>query len=123
MKQVAIRGATTVNEDEPEQIREACIELANTILERNRLEADNLLTVFITMTDDIHSLNAAAAIRNGKGWAHVPFFCSQEPEITGMLPRCIRLLVQCLSDQGQKEVKHVYLNEAAKLRPDLSSTQ
>ena len=53
MKQVAIRGATTVNEDEPEQIREACIELANTILERNRLEADGAycfhyrLTIFI----------------------------------------------------------------------------
>ena len=122
MSLVAIRGATTVAEDNPEQIRSVCLEMVQAILHKNNIEKEeDLVMIFLTMTSDIRSLNASSAIRQGMNWKHVPFFTSQEPEITGMLPLCIRILIQCNLPVSQAEVKHIYLNEATKLRPDLIS--
>lgn len=122
MSLVAIRGATTVTQDTPEEIKSACLEMVQTILHKNNIEKEeDLVMIFLTMTSDIRSLNASSAIRQGMNWKHVPFFTSQEPEITGMLPLCIRILIQCNLPASQAEVKHIYLNEATKLRPDLIS--
>ena len=121
MSLVAIRGATTVAQDNPEQIRSACLEMVQEILHKNNIEEEDLVMIFLTMTSDIRSLNASSAIRQGMNWKHVPFFTSQEPEITGMLPLCIRILIQCNLPASQAEVKHIYLNEATRLRPDLIS--
>lgn len=118
---VAIRGATTVASDDPESITVACLAMVREILGKNNIEEKDLVMVFLTMTSDLRSLNASSAIRNGMEWKHVPFFTSQEPEIDGMLPRCIRILIQCNLEVSQSQVRHVYLNEATKLRPDLVS--
>ncbi len=122
MSIVAIRGATTVKEDQPEEIRAACLEMVQELLSKNGIKSEqDIVMIFLTMTSDIQSLNASSAIRQGMGWKHVPFFTSQEPEIKGMLPRCIRILVQANLELNQAELKHIYLNEATKLRPDLVS--
>lgn len=34
------------------------------------------------------------------------------------LPRCIRALVHWNTIKGQKEIQHIYLREAERLRPD-----
>jgi chorismate mutase len=39
------------------------------------------------------------------------------------LPRVIRVLVHWNTEVPQAEVKHVYLREAVKLRPDLVAAQ
>jgi len=122
MSLIAIRGATTVVQDNPEQIKSACLEMVQEILHKNNIEKEeDIVMIFLTMTSDLRSLNASSAIRQGMNWKHVPFFTSQEPEITGMLPFCIRILIQCNLPASQAEVKHIYLNEAIKLRPDLIS--
>lgn len=119
---VAIRGATTVDHDNPDEIKSACLAMVQEILQKNNMEKEeDIVMVFLTMTSDIKSLNASSAIRQGMNWKHVPFFTSQEPEINGMLPRCIRILIQSTLPISQSEVKHVYLNEAIKLRLDLVS--
>jgi len=56
-----------------------------------------------------------------KGWDMVPLMCSTEIPVQGALPKCIRLLIQVNTTKGQREMKHVYLNEARSLRPDLST--
>lgn len=120
---LAIRGANCAKANDAEEIRSACIELAEKLLSENQLNTEDIITVFITMTADLTKLNASAAIRQGMGWDDVPFFTSQEPEIEGMLPRCIRVLLQINSNKNRNEIHHVYLNEAAKLRPDLKQSQ
>ncbi len=123
MQERAIRGAITVNQDNADEIRSACKELVSMIVRDNDLKPEDIITVFITITDDLKSLNPSAAIRTAFAWNDVPFFTSQEPNIIGMLPRCIRILIQCYSKRGKSEIRHIYLREAAKLRPDLSLPQ
>ncbi|NQY78787.1 MAG: chorismate mutase [Candidatus Caenarcaniphilales bacterium] len=119
---VAIRGATTVNVDSAEEIKSASVEMVKQIIEKNNIKPESdIVMLFLTMTSDLRSLNASSAIRTGMGWQHIPFFTSQEPEIDGMLSKCIRILVQCNLPVEQEEVKHIYLGEAANLRPDLQT--
>ncbi len=121
MHERAIRGATTVTSDNAEEIRSACSELVSTIIRDNDLKPEDIITVFITITEDLRSQNPSAAIRTTFGWNDVAFFTSQEPTIDAMLPRCIRILIQCYSSHKKSELRHTYLRDAAKLRPDLSN--
>lgn len=121
MHSIAIRGATTVAANAADEIKRASVELVQTIVKQNDIREEDIIMVFLTMTDDLTAYNASSAIRIGLEWNSVPFFTSQEPNIDGMLPRCIRILVQCESDKSRDQIKHVYLGEAAKLRPDIST--
>ena len=119
---VAIRGATTVNADTAEEIKAASVEMVKQIIEKNNIKPEtDIVMLFLTMTSDLRSFNASSAIRQGMDWQHVPFFTSQEPEIDGMLQRCIRILIQCNLPVEQENVQHIYLGEAANLRPDLQA--
>lgn len=123
MHPIAIRGATTVSQNDADEIKKASVEMTRRIVEENDIKPDDIIMVFLTMTVDLTAYNAASAIRLGLNWQDVPFFTSQEPTIDGMLLRCIRILVQCHSDKQKSEVRHIYLGEAAKLRPDLKDKQ
>lgn len=74
------------------------------------------------MTQDLDATFPAKAIRQLEGWDLVPLMCSVEIPVQGSLPRCIRFMVQVNTDKSQSEIKHVYLNEAKRLRPDLSGS-
>ncbi|MCZ6538451.1 MAG: chorismate mutase, partial [Chloroflexi bacterium] len=39
----------------------------------------------------------------------------------GALTKCIRILILWNTEKAQNEIKHAYMNGAAKLRPDLST--
>jgi chorismate mutase len=121
MQERAIRGAITVASDNADEIRTACSELVSTIIRDNDLAPEDIITIFITITEDLRSLNPSASIRTTFGWNDVAFFTSQEPTIDGMLARCIRVLIQCQSKRKKSEIRHVYLRDAAKLRPDLTN--
>jgi chorismate mutase len=114
-----IRGATTVEGNTEHDILQATTELLQAIISRNDVEADLIASVFITVTTDLNATFPARAIRYIDGWDLVPLMCSQELEIPGSLPRCIRLMVLINTDKSQAEINHVYLREAIKLRPDL----
>lgn len=122
MKPVAIRGAITVKQNTAEEIKKASVELIKNISDSNSINSEDIVMVFITMTADLTAYNAASAIRLGMNWQDVPFFTSQEPHIEGGLANCIRVLVQIHTDKSKADIKHIYLGEAAKLRPDLSKT-
>ena len=114
----ALRGATTVDTDTPEQINKRVGELVNEMLARNEVDKDDLISVIFTATDDITSMFPAAAAR-GVGLGDVPLLCARELAIAGGTPRCIRVLMHLTTERSRSELRHVYLAGAEGLRDDL----
>ncbi|HEY2492540.1 MAG TPA: chorismate mutase [Paenibacillus sp.] len=117
-----IRGATTVTQNEEQQILSETVILLREIITRNAVEPEDICSVWITMTNDLDATFPARAIRQLEGWDLVPLMCSVEIPVQGSLPQCIRLMIQVNTEKSQREMKHVYLNDARKLRPDLSTS-
>lgn len=117
-----IRGATTVARNEEQEILDATAALLKEIVARNEIEPEDICSVWITVTPDLDATFPARAIRVLSGWDMVPLMCSTEIPVQGALPKCIRLLIQVNTSKGQRDMKHVYLNEARSLRPDLSTS-
>ena len=113
----AVRGAITVPADTSEEIREGTIELLRTLLERNELVHDDLVSILFTVTHDLVSDFPAVAARE-IGLANVPLLCSQEIPVTGSMPRCVRVMIHCYA-LPDRQIRHVYLRDARQLRLDL----
>jgi chorismate mutase len=116
----AIRGATTVDVDTPEQIAERTLEMLGMIVESNHLSDDDLISILFTATADVISSFPATAVRTG-GYRTVPLMCAQEIPVPGSLPRCIRVLVHATTPRTRDQITHVYLHEAQGLRDDLTT--
>ena len=116
----AIRGATSVEEDTPQQIADATRELLRHIVERNCLELDEIVSVIFTVTQDLRSVFPALAARE-MGWVGVPLLCASEIPVEGSMPRCLRTLMQVELRAPRRLETHVYLREAISLRPDLEA--
>jgi chorismate mutase len=114
----AIRGATTVEADTPEAIRTGTQDLVSTLLERNGLVPDDLVSVIFTTTPDLTAAFPATAARD-LGLDDVPLLGCQEVDVPGALGLCLRVLVTCYTERSQKEIVHVYLGGARVLRTDL----
>jgi len=120
MHQRGIRGATTIETDTKENVLPATRELLDAILASNPgLKTDDIAAALFTVTDDIASAYPALAARQ-MGWDLVPMMCAREILVEGSLPLCIRVLLHWNTGLPQSEIKHVYLREAVKLRPDLA---
>ena len=63
MRLIALRGATTVDANEAEPILHATEELMRELLERNRLDADSIVSCIFTLTDDLDAEFPAVAAR------------------------------------------------------------
>ncbi|GAV11144.1 chorismate mutase [Paenibacillus sp. NAIST15-1] len=116
-----IRGATTVTRNDAEEILHATTKLLQEIVAQNTVQPEQIANIWITMTEDLNATFPARAIRAMEGWDLVPLMCAIEIPVKGSLPLCIRLMVTINTDKEQHEIRHVYLNEAIALRPDLSS--
>ena len=110
-----IRGATTISQDNPDEIRATVAELLNQIESRNSLKRDEILSMVFSSTSDIHSFYPAKAAREA-GFVSCSLFSAQEPEIDGGLALCIRVMIFV-----EKNItpRHVYLRGARVLRKDL----
>ena len=118
-----IRGATTVSADEPDLILEATRELLEAILTANEsMKPEDVGSALFTVTDDLASTFPAQAARQ-MGWGLVPMMCAREIPVPGSLRRVIRVLVHWNTETPQSQIKHVYLRDAVKLRPDLVAAQ
>jgi len=115
-----VRGATQLEQDTPENMREAVGELLAAMLERNEVESESIASIFFTATSDIHSIFPATAARDFE-LSQVPLMCAQELDIEGALPRAIRILMHINTEKKQNEIVHLYLRGAKVLRPDLPS--
>ncbi|MEL7210866.1 MAG: chorismate mutase [Actinomycetota bacterium] len=114
----ALRGATTLDEDTPEQMTERVVVLLEQLFERNGIDHGDLVSVIFTATPDVVSMFPAAAARTA-GLGDVPLLCAQELAIEGSTPRCIRVLVHAETERSRDDLHHVYLEGARSLRDDL----
>ena len=118
-----VRGATSAAADGPEAIFRATQELLIEIMEHNDvMRAEDIASAFFTLTEDLASAYPAQAARQ-LGWEQVPMICAREIPVPDGLPRIIRVLILWNTDMPQARIRHVYLGNAAQLRPDLAPTQ
>lgn len=118
-----IRGATTVERDDADEILTATRELLEEMIRLNQIDDfDVIASIFFTTTPDLHATFPAEGAR-ALGMTLVPLLCFQEIPVEGRLQRCIRVLMQVNTPKGQNDMRHVYLREARSLRPDLTSAQ
>ncbi len=117
-----VRGAITVERNEEAEILYATAELLGQIVAENAINPEDIASVLVTVTQDLNAAFPAKVIREMQGWELVPLMCALEIPVPGGLEKCIRLMVTVNTDKSQKEIRHVYLNNAIKLRPDLSKT-
>lgn len=115
---LALRGATTLDEDERDHLLDRVTVLLREMMERNGVHHDDLISIVFTATDDLHSCFPAVAARH-MGLGDVPLMCARELDIEGGMPRCIRVLMHLTTERSRAELRHVYLEEARALRDDL----
>jgi chorismate mutase len=114
-----IRGAAPVSANTTQAIRQATRELLTVIVDKNHLEPERIISIIFSLTPDLNAAFPAAAARE-LGWAHVPLFGTIEADVPGAIQKCVRVLMHAYLPCSQEEVKHIYLKEAAVLRPDLA---
>ena len=112
-----LRGATTVSENTESAILAATRELLEALQTHNTFSADDICSIFFSVTHDINATFPAIAARE-LGLGHVPLLCLNEIDVPGSLDNCIRILLHINTSQAQKEMRHIYLNEAVSLRPE-----
>ncbi|MEM7129843.1 MAG: chorismate mutase [Chloroflexota bacterium] len=115
-----VRGATTVEVDEPEAVLAATHELFAMLIHANQIHSEDVASIIFTTTADICSVYPAKGARQ-LGWVDVPLICTQEMPVVGSLTRCIRILLHWNTAKPQKDIQHVFLHGATVLRPDIHS--
>lgn len=114
-----VRGATTADANTRDQILTATRQLLALMIRSNGIEATDVASAIFTVTRDLDAEFPALAARQ-LGWLDVPLLCSYEIDVPGSLRQCVRVLVNWNTDKPQSAIRHIYIKEAMRLRPDLS---
>jgi chorismate mutase len=116
---VSIRGAITIDENIGDNILKNTKELLEEIMASNNLLNEDIISIIFSATKDITAVYPAVAARE-VGITEASLLCVQEMNVDNSLKLCIRILMHVNKDCCQKDIKHIYLKEAKKLRPDLA---
>ena len=114
-----VRGATTADANTRDDILAATRQLLALIIRLNGIEPDHVASAVFSLTRDLDAEFPALAARQ-LGWLDVPLLCTYEVDVPGSLRRCVRVLIHWNTDKPQNEIRHVYVKEAERLRPDIS---
>ena len=120
-----VRGAITLNDvdDTRAEVMDATEELLCAMINANDIDSEDIAAVYFTVTSDIQAEFPAAAARERLGWRFVPLLNSVEIDVPGAMPRCIRVLIFLNTIKSQREISHIYLRDAVKLRTDIADAQ
>lgn len=116
----AIRGAIQVPANDADAIIDGTSRLLTEVLSANGLGPDDIVSILFTLTSDLTAAFPAVAARR-LGLLFVPLMCASEVDVPGALPRVVRLLAHVETDRPRAEIRHIYLDGAEVLRPDLAS--
>ena len=114
-----IRGAITVKNNTIEDIKEATITLISEMIKKNNIKPSDVSHCIFTMTNDLDAAYPAKFVRSELKFDYVPLLCFNELNIQNSLKMCLRALIVINTEKTQEEIKHVYLEGAKILRPDL----
>ncbi len=114
-----IRGAITVAENTRDDILQATDELLRQLVKANEIDDHQVAAVFFTTTSDLNAEFPAVAARQ-IGWDRVALMCSHEMMVPNSLSKCVRVLILVNTVKTDRELVHVYLREAKRLRTDLA---
>jgi chorismate mutase len=109
-----------VEDNSREAILTGTRQLLALMIRRNEIDSQDVASATFTLTKDLDAEFPALAARQ-LGWLDVPLLCGYELNVPGSLSKCIRILMHWNTDKSQKDIKHVYIRGAVKLRPDLSN--
>lgn len=115
-----VRGATTLEKNDREEILSATRQLLALMLRQNGIESCDIASAIFSTTHDIDAEFPALAARQ-LGLLDVPLLCGHEISVPGSLPMCVRILLHWNTSKPQSEIHHVYVREAKRLRPDIES--
>ena len=118
-----IRGATTVEANTYAALERAVIELMEEIEIQNDIDPREIVSATFSVTIDIDVVFPAKIARSRSQWENVPLLDVQQMYVKGSLERCIRVLIHVNTPLEQHQIKHIYLNGARDLRPDLVYVQ
>ncbi len=121
MRLRALRGAITVEDNDPDAIIDATEELVSAVMDRNGIPPDDMVSCIFTCTPDLDAEFPAVAARR-LGLGTVPLLCAREIDVPGAMPKVIRLMLHCYADDESRP-RHVYLRDAVELRKDLEGAQ
>ena len=113
-----VRGATTADDNSKEAILTATRQLLALMIRVNGMEGVDVASAIFSLTRDLDAEFPALAARQ-LGWLDVPLLCTYEVDVPGSLRRCIRILVNWNTEKTQRDIQHVYIKDATRLRPDL----
>jgi len=114
-----VRGATIADANTSEDILQATRQLLALMIRQNGIEAEDVASAIFTTTPDLSAEFPALAARQ-LGWLDTALMCQHELDVPGSLRRCIRILLHWNTPKRADEIVHVYIKDAARLRPDLS---
>lgn len=114
---LGVRGATTVETNESDEILRATRELLYVIVRVNGIREGDVASVYFSTTQDLDAVFPATAARQ-LGWLDAALICGNEMPVQGSLQKCIRIMLHWNTRKRHEEIHHVYLREAQRLRPD-----
>jgi chorismate mutase len=118
----AARGAIVVPGAWPQGEEQAMLgatqRLLETMLERNSITKEDLISILFTATEDLSAAFPAEAARR-MGLGQVPLMCAREIPVTGSMPSVVRVLMHFHSEVALGRIAHVYLDGAESLRDDI----
>jgi chorismate mutase len=112
-----IRGATTVECNDREEILVATTELLRLMVQENDVLVEDIASASFTLTDDLDAVFPAQAARQ-IGWNDVPLICMREIPVPNSLGKCIRVLLLVNTTRSASEIQHIYIRKAVGLRPE-----
>lgn len=115
-----VRGATTAESNSSDDILKATRELLALMVRLNGIEPADVASAIFSTTTDLDAEFPALAARQ-LGWFDIALMCVHELDVPGSLRHCIRILLHWNTDKPADEIVHVYIKEAARLRPDRSN--
>jgi len=116
-----VRGAITVDANTPDAILDAAHDLLITLIAANDIVIDDIGSVTFTTTPDLDAEYPAVAARR-MGWTDIAMLCTHEMAVPGSLTMVLRVLIMWNTTRAATDIQHVYMRDAAQLRPDRSYT-
>jgi chorismate mutase len=113
----SIRGAIKIDIDNVNEVLSSTKELLEKIIAINTIKLEDIVSIIFSCTRDIKSVYPAEAARN-IGIVNAGLLCLQEMYVEKSMEKCIRILMLVNGKRNQKSIKHIFLREAIKLRPE-----